>query len=161
MKQNKSTPVADAFKEYEEDVTANADDISEAAFDNNVEEVEEQQQERTHPRPTTTQEDIMQDQDPWAKMNGAPQRQSKQFAGAVTHAGSQPEYARRVIHDEPPEWDGQDPGKNLEPYLKQMTGWLVTTATLPQQRGLIIMRYAKGLGRAGRRGRGAQEDAMW
>ena len=48
------------------------------------------------------------------------------------------------MHDVPPEWDGMDPHKNLEPYLKLLQGWLLTTATIPQQRGLIIMNYAKG-----------------
>ena len=48
------------------------------------------------------------------------------------------------MHDVPPEWDGMDPQKNLEPYLKLLQGWLITTATIPNQRGLIIMNYAKG-----------------
>ena len=48
------------------------------------------------------------------------------------------------MHDVPPEWDGMDPQKNLEPYLKLLQGWLATTATIPHQRGLIIMNYAKG-----------------
>jgi hypothetical protein len=139
-----STPVADEFKYDDDNIAANADEISEAAFDNEVDEEAEQQQERTYPRPTSTQGDPMQEQgqDPWMQENRVPQRQSKQFTGAVTHAGPQPDFTRRVIHDEPPEWDGQDPGKNLEPYLKQMTGWLMTTATLPKQRGFQeINRY--------------------
>ena len=141
-----STPVADEFK-YDDEKAADEStgEISEAAFGNEVDEGEEQQQERVDSRPTSTQggEDPFVKKDPWK--NGGSQRQSGQFAGAVTHAGPQPEaFTRRVIHDEPPEWDGQDPGKNLEPYLKLLTGWLVTTATLPKQRGLIIMRYAKG-----------------
>ena len=28
------------------------------------------------------------------------------------------------MHDVPPEWDGLDPQKNLEPYLKLLQGWL-------------------------------------
>jgi hypothetical protein len=48
------------------------------------------------------------------------------------------------MHDVPPEWDGTDPHKNLEPYLKLLKGWLLTTSTNPNQRGLIIMHYARG-----------------
>ena len=48
------------------------------------------------------------------------------------------------MHDVSPEWDGMDPHKNLEPYLKLLQGWLITTATIPSQRGMIIMNYAKG-----------------
>ena len=48
------------------------------------------------------------------------------------------------MHDILPEWDGMDPHKNLEPYLKLLKGWLLTTVTIPSQRGLIIMNYTKG-----------------
>ena len=48
------------------------------------------------------------------------------------------------MHDNPPEWDGIAPQQNLEPYLKLLKGWLVTTNTIPSQRGLIIMNYRKG-----------------
>ena len=37
-----------------------------------------------------------------------------------------------------------DPQKNLEPYLKLLEAWLLTTATIPEQRGIVIMNYAKG-----------------
>jgi hypothetical protein len=68
------------------------------------------------------------------------------FIGAGTHPapGITEAQPRRGIHDLPPEWDGADPHKNLEPYLKLLKGWLITTSTHPSQRGLIIMQYTRG-----------------
>ena len=50
----------------------------------------------------------------------------------------------KVIHDNPPTWDGRDPERQLEPYLKLLEGWLATTRTLKRQRGMVIMNYASG-----------------
>ena len=50
----------------------------------------------------------------------------------------------RIVHDVPPTWDGKDPAKNLEPYVKVLKGWLATTRTLRTQQGMIIMHYSAG-----------------
>ena len=85
-------------------------------------------------------------QDPWRSYS-EPSKAPQQFTGTVTHPGPgtyEDRGPRKMMHDVPPEWDGLDPYRNLEPYLKLLKGWLITTATLPQQRGMIIMNYAKG-----------------
>ena len=91
--------------------------------------------------------DPLEGKDPWNNYDFQGDDR-KEFAGAVTHPGAGTYDGggnpRKMMHDVPPEWDGLDPQKNLEPYLKLLQGWLITTATLPQQRGLIIMNYAKG-----------------
>ena len=50
----------------------------------------------------------------------------------------------RVLHDQPPTWDGKDPDNQVEPYLKLLAGWLATTRTLPKQRGMIILQFSHG-----------------
>ena len=50
----------------------------------------------------------------------------------------------RAIHDNPPVWDGRDPDKQLEAYLKLLEGWIATTRTLKRQRGMVILNYAQG-----------------
>jgi hypothetical protein len=124
-----STPLAPPF-----DFTAEDDEI----------EVVEQQDSR----PKSPKDDPFQIHDPWTNQGGnmPPTRDNGQFTGAVTHPGpgTYEGNPRKMMHDVPPEWDGMDPQKNLEPYLKLLQGWLVTTATIPNQRGLIIMNYAKG-----------------
>ena len=50
----------------------------------------------------------------------------------------------KFIHDNPPTWDGRDPDKQLEPYLKLLEGWIATTRTLKKQRGMVILNYAQG-----------------
>ena len=50
----------------------------------------------------------------------------------------------RIIHDVPPSWDGKDPDMQLEPYLKLLSGWLITTRTLDKQRGMTILQYSQG-----------------
>ena len=129
---NSSMPIAEPFK------FVNIDEDEEI-------EQEEQQQERKDPRPIGSG-DPLQEQDPWDNYDSRPGRPDRQFAGAVTHPGrgEQDANPRRAIHDMPPEWDGMEPQKNLEPYLKLLQGWLYTTGTLPAQRGLIIMHHAKG-----------------
>ena len=70
-----------------------------------------------------------------------PQRMST--IGAVT--ASVPEHPpARIVHDVPPTWDGSNPEKELEPYLKLLSGWLQTTRTLKTQRGMIILNFATG-----------------
>ena len=49
----------------------------------------------------------------------------------------------RVVNDVPPIWDGRNPEKQTEPYLKLLEGWLSTTRTLKRQQGMIIMQYAR------------------
>ena len=50
----------------------------------------------------------------------------------------------RVIHDNPPSWSGDNPDKELEPYLKMLRGWLITTRTLKAQQGMTIFNHATG-----------------
>ena len=50
----------------------------------------------------------------------------------------------RVIHDNPPTWSGDSPDKELEPYLKMLRGWLLTTRTLKAQQGMTIFNHATG-----------------
>ena len=44
--------------------------------------------------------------------------------------GSEPQ---KVVNDIPPTWNGTDPERRLEPYLKELEGWLCTTRTLSKQ----------------------------
>ena len=99
----------------------------------------EQEEEQQDPRPKSSGEDPFQTVDPWKQYGGTTPPRG-QFTGAVTHPGpgAYEGNLRKMMHDVPPEWDGMDPQKNLEPYLKLLQGWLVTTATIPQQRGLIL-----------------------
>jgi hypothetical protein len=50
----------------------------------------------------------------------------------------------RIIHDIPPAWSGDNPEKELEPYLKLLRGWLATTRTLKTQAGMTILNFASG-----------------
>ena len=50
----------------------------------------------------------------------------------------------RVIHDNPPVWDGKDPDNQIVPYLKLLGGWLATTKTLKTRQGMIILNYCQG-----------------
>ena len=50
----------------------------------------------------------------------------------------------RVIHDNPPTWSGDHPERELEPYLKLLDGWLMTTRTLKTQQGMTIFNHATG-----------------
>ena len=61
----------------------------------------------------------------------------------VTLTGTEPP-PMRIIHDVPPAWNGNDPEKELEPYLKLLTGWLATTRTLKTQQGMTILHYSDG-----------------
>ena len=54
------------------------------------------------------------------------------------------EAPRKIIHDNPPTWDGKDPERQLEPYLKLLEGWIATTRTIKKQRGMTIMNYSSG-----------------
>ena len=49
---------------------------------------------------------------------------------------------RRVIHDQPPIWDGKNPETQAQTYLKASAIWLATTHTLPKQQGWIIMQHS-------------------
>eukprot|EP00971_Amphidinium_carterae_P346509 6487989-Amphidinium_carterae.1 len=46
--------------------------------------------------------------------------------------------------DIPPSWDGRDPEKNLEGFLKSCAAWLRTTRVPEQQRGVQLMAQAQG-----------------
>ena len=81
-------------------------------------EEEEQQQDSRPSRPA----DPFVEQDPWKTYERqTTPGQRGQFAGAVTqpgmgtYDGGGGGHPRTVIHDVPPEWDGVDPQRNLEP----------------------------------------------
>ena len=89
-----------------------------------VENNETGESEQQDSRPKSSK-DPLHENDPWNNYDSVgdqtpPSR--KQFAGAVTHPGAGTYDGggnpRKMMHDAPPEWDGLDPQKNLEPYLK-------------------------------------------
>jgi hypothetical protein len=65
-------------------------------------------------------------------------------ARAFYGGGTQEQSGPKFIHDNPPAWDGKDPDRRLEPYLKLLRGWMHTTRTLKTQRGMVILNYAQG-----------------
>ena len=50
----------------------------------------------------------------------------------------------RVINDNPPGWNGDNPERELEPYLKKLRMWLMSTRTLKTQQGMTIFNHATG-----------------
>ena len=98
------------------------------------------------------EEDPWQDSDPWGGQYRQPQEEAPYpgASGSGTQAGrvfteySDGGSAPRVVHDVPPVWDGKDPERQLEPYLKLLMGWLTTTRTLKQQQGMTILNYSQG-----------------
>ena len=81
----------------------------------------------------------------------APRGQSSKWRGTrnypnSSNSGSQREFThdgpKRVIHDQPPTWDGKDADNKLQPFLKLLQAWLVTTRTLKGQQGITILNYA-------------------
>ena len=50
----------------------------------------------------------------------------------------------RMINDYPPVWDGKDPLQMLEPYLKELQAWMVTTCVPKAQQGLNILTKCTG-----------------
>ena len=73
----------------------------------------------------------------------APSRQREQTLTGDT-LPTQEAPPMRIIHDIPPAWGGTDPERELEAYLKQLTGWLTTTRTLKTQQGMTILNSAHG-----------------
>eukprot|EP00971_Amphidinium_carterae_P132955 2632854-Amphidinium_carterae.2 len=67
-----------------------------------------------------------------------PQRQGG-FSTVVEDAST-----NRSYMDIPPSWDGRDPEKNLEGFLKSCSAWLRTTRVPEQQRGVQLMAQAQG-----------------
>ena len=49
----------------------------------------------------------------------------------------------RFTLDQPPFWDGRDPEKQADPFLKLLQAWLLTTQTLKTQRGILILQAVK------------------
>ena len=94
----------------------------------------------------TDARDPLQAQDPWNRPSAPqppaepPRRQT--MAGAQHSSGEAP--PMRIIHDIPPVWDGNQPEKQLEPYMKLLRGWLATTRTLKTQAGMTILNFATG-----------------
>ena len=90
--------------------------------------------------------------DPWGANTGAggapttdrdPRPTETATIGSVTTASQEPP-PMRIIHDIPPCWNGNNPEKELEPYLKLLKAWLITTKTLKSQRAVVIMHHATG-----------------
>ena len=80
--------------------------------------------------------------DPSVGYGRYPPRGQQPFVGAFGH---QPEHGgRQNVHDIPPTWDGTKPETQLEPYLKALRGWMLTTRTLKAQRGYVIVQYVQG-----------------
>ena len=50
----------------------------------------------------------------------------------------------KVINDNPPSWNGDHPECELEPYLKKLRMWLMSTRTLKTQQGMTIFNHATG-----------------
>ena len=50
----------------------------------------------------------------------------------------------RFVLDTPPSWDGKDPEKMTEPFLKRLKGWMATTRTAPEQRGWLMLDQCRG-----------------
>ena len=69
---------------------------------------------------------------------------ARPFSGPVTHGGTGDYQGRGKPHDVPPVWDGRDPDRQLEPYLKLLKAWLITTQVQKEQRGIVIMHYSQG-----------------
>ena len=91
--------------------------------------------------------------DPWQAQHAAGYDDMDLDASSIAEQDEQPySYAQearpeqsthRVVNDSPPIWDGKQPDKQAEAYLKLLDGWLATTRTLKKQQGMIIMQYAK------------------
>ena len=99
--------------------------------------------------------DPLQTTDPWANLNLPdnqapsffPQPQSSFSVGAVT-AGTAPgppeQQNGQRANDKPPVWDGKDPYKNLEQYLRMLELWVKTTRTDKHQHGYTILQNTSG-----------------
>ena len=112
--------------------------------------------------------DLLQEDDPWRHTSTAPldasaaaapaaaadaSRAARLASAAPSRGGTSRTYATgerteappmRVIHDNPPSWSGDHPERELEPYLKLLSGWLMTTRTLKSQQGMTIFNHATG-----------------
>ena len=116
------------------------------------------------PSPHPQERDPLQEDDPWehtqptaptdASAAASPFREDEDAVADASRAarGSSRAFATgtreappmRVIHDNPPSWSGDHPDKELEPYLKMLRGWLLTTRTLKAQQGMTIFNHATG-----------------
>ena len=99
--------------------------------------------------------DVMVADDPWARSTAnpegnAPQAQEQQGLAAPPYTsrayatGATDAPPPRIIHDNPPGWSGEQPDRELEPYLKKLRGWLMTTRTFKTQQGMTIFNFATG-----------------
>ena len=75
-------------------------------------------------------------QPPWPAVIGATHGAA---AAAPSPAAAEP----RAILDVPPTWDGKAPELMVESYLKSLEGWMRTTRSMKQQRGLLVLQYAQ------------------
>ncbi len=69
---------------------------------------------------------------------------NRPHAGIFSQTSQPNQTLERMINDYPPVWDGKDPLAMLEPYLKELQGWMVTTRVPKTQQGLSILRKATG-----------------
>ena len=49
-----------------------------------------------------------------------------------------------MINNNPPGWSGDHPERELDPYLKKLRMWLMSTRTLKTQPGMTISNHATG-----------------
>eukprot|EP00971_Amphidinium_carterae_P190729 3784927-Amphidinium_carterae.1 len=66
---------------------------------------------------------------------------SSSFTSTMQNSTRNEESSRYSL--DAPSWDGRSPEVSIEPYLKSLRGWLVTTKTPKQQQGLILLNAAK------------------
>ena len=64
-------------------------------------------------------------------------------SAGIFSQSAQPNKHEKIMNDYPPIWDGKDPITKLEPYLKELDGWLHTTRTPPSFQGWVVFRAAK------------------
>ena len=102
-------------------------------------EEEEQLPHDTNPFTPDVQGQQQQDESQYPEDENAQRGQSSRWRGTRNYASSsnnssERQFAhdgpKRVIHDQPPTWDGKDADNKLQPFVKLLQAWLVTTRTL-------------------------------
>ena len=78
----------------------------------------------------------------WPGVSASDASAAQPSAGILSQT-SQPNTHEKTVNDYPPTWDGNGALHKLEPYLKELDGWIHTTKTQPQLQGWTIFRYSK------------------
>ena len=55
------------------------------------------------------------------------------YVTAASTNDANPDLTHRIMHDNPPTWDGKDPELQLRPFLKLLIGWLAPTRVMKAQ----------------------------